>query len=67
MVGGLKQNYCKINSSCFEVGVVCFIPEVIPYFSGGWLGGWVAGDVKNSTLVEVEVGVELGNINSYLF
>ena len=27
--------------------VECFIPEVIPYFSGWVVGGWVAGEVEH--------------------
>ena len=51
--------------------VVCFIPEVIPYFSG-WVAGWVAGEVENiaiSTQVEVlvdlklELSLAMGGIN----
>ena len=46
---GLNDNNAILNSVdvVVEVGVVCFIPEVIPYFSGGWVAGWVAGDVEN--------------------
>ena len=50
-MGGWTKTILMLNSTQVEVevGVACFILEVIPYFSGwvaGWLGGWVAGEMR---------------------
>ena len=41
----LSRMYYNGFSSLFLV--VCFNPEVIPYFSGDWVVGWVAGEMEN--------------------
>ena len=59
-IAQLTVNLTSYNSSRMSyigfssfVPVVCFIPEVLPYFSGwvgGWLGGWGNENMAISSL-----------------